>query len=204
MGRCIHFVPKGWKKVRCGNSWVIINPEEYNLINTDKGWVCQYCGTGNSPSQPIGLQNYQFMFHKTALDFFDLSHWDLSGVSSLEGMFSMSNKLSHVSLPSKGYEDVVSVDYMFFGCVNIEFIDLSCRDFSSLCSARNTFNYCTKLLYVSLRDCNLSALAHMEDFCTQAISLRELDFKNSNVKPTLVKNMIGLSNCRQLEKLRLL
>ena len=93
--------------------------------------------------------------------------------------------------------------WLFYGCANLDDIDLSHFDTSKVRDMSSMFKDCTSLEYIDLSNFDTSNVFNMGGMFQECYSLEELDlssFDTSNV--TNMNNMFN--NCRALKKLNLL
>lgn len=97
--------------------------DEFGNTDTLKHYL-KYIGKSKTPSQPIGLKYYSYMFHNCNIDL-DLSHWDMSEAEDLECMFNNCNGLdSNLSfLKDWNVSNVKNMQFLFTNCNSISNVD---------------------------------------------------------------------------------
>ena len=102
---------------------VFYDPRYFSLNEKFGGNRLHYCG-GNVESkipQPINLNDYSYLFCDCEnLTTLDLSHWDVSNVTSMYSMFEGCSSLLELNLSNWDVSNVTSMSSMFLWCFELE------------------------------------------------------------------------------------
>ena len=85
---------------------------------------------------------YQMFYNLVNIIEIDLSNFDTSEVTNMNGMFSECKNLEKINFGSVNTFSVENMGYLFYKCNKLTSIDLSNFDTSKVNNMENMFNYC--------------------------------------------------------------
>ena len=195
-----------WFKEETGeNYWVFYNTKMYEVVY-DRLY-CRYylhykedCDL--NPVIPINATSCYFMFYDCyTLTQLDLSNFDTSSVTEMNGMFSCCKALTQLDLSNFDTSKVTNMSYMFEYCTKLIQLDLSNFDTSQVNDMRFMFGYCKALTQLDLSNFNTSQVTTMDSMFCGCESLTQLDLSNfitSNVV-NMSEMFLGCLNLMQLD-----
>ena len=157
LGKDFQFVP----------SKVIVNGNTSNTCNK----TCDFTEEFNNitlkfPNHINSTQNMFIDLHNILK--IDLFNFDVSQVTSMEGMFQYCSNLTSVIFPISNTHKLIDISYMFFNCTNLETINLGNINISSVLYMNDLFYNCRKLSSIILSNLdisNVTTFGHMFDDC---------------------------------------
>ena len=179
------------------------NPEEY----TDNYWPwCKYPDSITSVviSGEVHFgDNLKYMFYGCSkIKTLDLSDWDVSQVTEMQGMFSGCKSLETIDLTGWDTSNVTYMGSMFANCESLKSIDLSGFNTSSLQSTQDMFYECTSLETLDLSSWNTDSLAYPSNMFYACKALKSLNLDGWKMPhATSLETMFG--ECESLETLDL-
>jgi len=135
----------------------------YNLINS-----CEHMFCGCSDITEI-----------------DLSNFDTSDVTIMQGMFAGCSSLTSINLSNFDTSKVTLMNYMFFGCISLTIINSSNFDTSKVVWMTQMFDGCSSLTSLNLSNFDTSKVELMNQMfegCSSLTSLNLSNFDTSKVE----------------------
>ena len=120
----------------------------------------------------------------------DLSEFDTSNVTNMEGMFHRCTSLTSLDLSGFDTSKVTNMKWMFYKCLSLTSLDLSSFNTSNVANMSLMFSQCYSLTSLDLSSFDTSKVTHMGwmfDECTSLTSLDLSGFDTSKV--TNINNM---------------
>ena len=114
----------------------------------------------------------------------DLSAFETSQVTNMNGMFRRCLSLEQVNLSSFDISNVQNMNSMFAGCQSLEILDLSNFDTQNVEYAIGMFSNCTKISGLDLHHFNTSKIistASMFNDCSSLVNIDLPSFDTSNI-----------------------
>ena len=142
----------------------IPNETSENLIA--KNWVF---------SEKTDLSNF---FNDRVFKTVDLSGWDTSKVTSMEGMFINCSNLTDLNLSSFNTSQVTDMSYMFYGCSSLTNLNLSSFDTSKVTDMSYMFYGCSSLTNLNLSSFDTSKVIDLSFMFTNNQSLVNITYSN--------------------------
>ena len=170
---------------------------------------CTFGGCENINGLEVGgwetsnVINMEYTFwHCYTLEYLDLGDWDVGNVTVFTDMFAGKHNWGNMKLVPEvenwDMSSAVSIRDMFYGCANIEHLDLSKWDVSNLKDMRHTFADCFGLKTVSFAGWNTPNLENLDGTFNDCISIDNLDLSSWNTSK--VSTMAQLfEGCRSLK-----
>ena len=142
-----------------------------------------YIGGKNGKVKANPNSSYLFFFlaNITSLD---LSNFDTSKATSMEGMFAGCSSLTNLDLSNFDTSKVTSMDAMFYYCQSLTSLDLSSFDTSKVTTMKDMFYYCQSLTSLDLSSfdtSNVTSMGYMFENCQSLTSLDLSSFDTSKV-----------------------
>ena len=153
------------------------NSAEFEILkNINNIKYLHYIGNGVNVINPKGNTSCYRMFENFEGTSLDLSNFNTSRITNMNGMF--------------------------FNCNNLKYLNLEKFDTSKVENMRNMFCLCKSLKELNLSSFNTSNVINMECMFGDCIKLKELDLSNFNTYNT--KYMLGMfAGCEELELLNI-
>ena len=126
---------------------------------------------------------------------------EVTGATSLSGMFMGCKNLTSVDLRGLDTSQVASMILMFGGCENLTTIDLGKFDTSQVMYMNKMFDGCTKLESVNLNSFDTSKVTNMSEMFAGCSSLKSVDVGSFDTSQ--VTDMSGMFRCKSLVSLDL-
>ena len=125
----------------------------------------------------------------------------VSGIKYIDRMFYGCTNLERVDLSKLNTCDVVYMSSMFFGCSNLQSLDLSNFDTSKVTRMQSMFSGCKSLQSLNVSKFDTSSVKSMSSMFSQCNSLTSLDlgsFDTANVE-SMSSMFYGCSNLTELD-----
>ena len=147
------------------------------------------------------LTNTLYMFAECYyLKSIDLSSFNTSNVTAMNGMFYGCSSLESIVFSSFDTSKVKYMSYMFSECSSLKSLDLSTFNTSNVKDMNNMFCGCSSLISLNLSSFNTSNVTDMNCMFTECSSLKSLDLSSFDVGS--VENMeLMFDGCKSLELL---
>ena len=121
------------------------------------------------------LTHGEYVFYGcTGLTTIDLSHWDVTPVTSLKGFFQGCSNLALINVADWDMSGILDPSQIFYGCA-IETVDVSSWDLSSATTVASIFNGCAALITVDVSSWDVSSATSFINFCHSCTSLTTID-----------------------------
>ena len=134
------------------------------------------------------------------LEELDISNWNTSKATSMQGMFKNCNVLESLNLSSFDTSSVTNMNSMFYYCRALTSLDLSNFDTSKVTNMVYTFSECSSLTSINLSSFNTSSVTNMNSMFAGCLVLESLNLSSFNTSS--VTNMSSMfNNCRKLKHL---
>lgn len=120
----------------------------------------------------------------TVLQSIDFSSLDTSNVNNMGGMFSSCHKLKSLDLSNWDTSNVTIMETMFYACEELSLVDISSFDTSNVTSMRSMFAFCQSLTSLDLSSFDTVNVTNMENMFNNCKTLKSLNlssFDTSNV-----------------------
>ena len=128
--------------------------------------------------------SFLFLNINVIIDNIDLSNWDVSNVTTMEGLFNNCKKFN-CDLSKWDVSNVKDMSYMFYNCGNFD-CDLSNWDVSKVTNMYTMFEGCSKFKGKGLENWNVSKVENISYMFFDCINF---DCNLSNWNVNNVKNM---------------
>ena len=129
---------------------VFYDPEYFEIWDNH----LHYTGTAESNiPQPINCHSMDCMFYKCASSqTLDLSHWDVSNVTTMQSMFYNCKSLQSLDISNWNVSNLTDMSFMFYECESLQSLDLSNWDVSNVANMSYMFKRCESLQSLDLSD----------------------------------------------------
>ena len=132
----------------------------------------------------------------------DLSGFDTSNVTSMDGMFASCTTLTDLDLSSFNTLNVTDMGSMFASCTTLTSLNLSSFNTSNVTDMNRMFYECRKLTNLNLSNFDTSNVTDMSSMFSTCINLTDLNLSSFNTSN--VTDMDGVFyECRKLTNLNL-
>lgn len=105
---------------------------------------------GNKVIIPLNCSSCFHMFYNYQGRYLDLSHFDTTGITTMEGMFSTCSNLVKLDLSNFNTESVENMRYMFEDCSNLFLLDVSSFSTENVVNMECMFFECDSLEFLDL------------------------------------------------------
>lgn len=142
------------------------------------------------------------MFTSCGVNSLDLSSFNTSNVTSMNGIFTNCINLEKLDVSNFDTSNVTNMYGMFLHCQSLKLLDLASFNTSNVTTMANMFNDCNSLEVLNLSSFNTSKVTDMSsmfNYCTNLTKLNTSNFDTSNV--TDMHSMFY--NCRTLTEMDL-
>ncbi len=151
------------------------------------------------------VKSFRFTLN-AALPSLDISTWDTSSATTMEGIFTLPNVKEIKGLETLVVSNVTNFSNMFSDCAALESVDLSAWDFSAATAISNMFSGCTNLSEIKgLENMSEISPANLSSVFTKCTSLTGAAL--AGISSWNVSNATNFSNmfsgCTSLETLDL-
>ena len=127
------------------------------------------------------IDDCSFMFqHLHNIISVDLSDFESSSVTNMEGMFSHCLYLKYINFSDFTTSEVTNMKQMFEDCENLESLDLSHFKTNKVEFMNQMFSCCHQLKYLDFRNINISSITNLDLMFHHCISLIYIDLSNLN------------------------
>ena len=127
--------------------------------------------------------NYGFFFNdgfkQEQITSFDLSKYDTSNVTSMDGMFISCSGLTSLDLTNFDTSKVSRMDYMFCQCSRLTSLDLSNFNTSKVTNMSHMFRECSNLTSLDLSNFNTTNVTRMISMFSNCIKLTHIKCKQA-------------------------
>ena len=127
----------------------------------------------------------------------DVSNADLSGGTSLRGLFDQMKSLTSLDLSGWDVSGVRDFSQMFKGCSTLKFLDLSGWDVSSASDFNRMFQFCSSLESLDLTGWNPSSATRLDGMFQNCSALASLDLSGWDVSSVADFGWM-FANCKSL------
>jgi surface protein len=193
-------IPSNMSTISMGN--IFRDASVTDVILDDMVFTCLISGllSNNSSIKKISAKNwvipssfnnvfFRFFGGGTTVEEIDVTGWDLSNASDINGLFgtngSYGTNLNRiVGLDTWDTSNITNMSYMFQGCVGLTELDLSSFDTSNVTTMQAMFQGCIGLTSVDVNSFDTSNVTNMSTMFLNCSSLSTLDlssFDMSNV-----------------------
>ena len=143
-----------WFKEETGNKqWVLYDTDYFYAGKL--GILKCLCykennAAGNKVIIPLNCSSCFHMFYNYQGRYLDLSHFDTTGITTMEGMFSTCSNLVKLDLSNFNTESVENMRYMFEDCSNLFLLDVSSFSTENVVNMECMFFECDSLEFLDL------------------------------------------------------
>lgn len=128
-----------------------------------------------------GVQTMQNMFSNTGIMNLDLSGFDISGVATIDGMFSDMSALTSLDLSNFDTSSVTSMGWLFSRSGGLTNLDLSSFDTSNVTHMGGMFNDASGLTSLDLSHFDVGSVRIMHHMFQDASALTSLDLSSWDI-----------------------
>lgn len=151
-----------WFKEETGNKqWVLYDTDYFYA---GKLGIFKYLHykenntAGNKVIIPLNCSSCFHMFYNYQGRYLDLSHFDTTGINTMEGMFSTCSNLAKLDLSNFNTESVENMRYMFEDCSNLFLLDVSSFSTENVVNMECMFFECDSLEFLDLTSFDTASL----------------------------------------------
>jgi len=165
----VNVIPNQYKNV---NYIISTNTSEYEAyIWYEDGTIYYY-----TEADKIRLNSdSSYLFSGlSSLTSLDLSNFDSSNVTNMNGMFQDCSKLKTINLSNLDTSKVTNMSYMFWGCKSLERMDLSNFDTSKVTNMFGMFYNDNNLVYLNVSSFNTRNVTTMEAMLNDLHTIRTI------------------------------
>ena len=151
-----------WSKEETGNKqWVLYDTDYFYA---GKLGIFKYLhykennSAGNNVIIPLNCSSCFHMFYNYQGRYLDLSHFDTTGIITMEGMFSTCSNLAKLDLSNFNTESVENMRYMFEDCSNLFLLDVSSFSTENVVNMECMFFECDSLEFLDLTSFDTASL----------------------------------------------
>lgn len=152
----------GWSKEETGNKqWVLYDTDYFYA---GKLGIFKYLHykenntAGNKIIIPLNCSSCFHMFYNYQGRYLDLSHFDTTGIITMEGMFSTCSNLVKLDLSNFNTESVENMRYMFEDCSNLFLLNMSSFSTENVVNMEGMFFECDSLEFLDLTSFDTASL----------------------------------------------
>ncbi len=149
-----------------------------------------------------GCTTIRGMFSACGASSFDFSAWDTSNVEDMRALFKGCRNFVNPDLSGLDTSNVNDMEEMFAGCENLESLDLSSWNTENLIYGDSMFERCGKLKSLNISTWNTQVLGYTKFMFMDCVSLKEIDLSRWHA-PELRELNGMFENCRSLESMDL-
>ena len=139
--------------------------------------------TGEEGWDLSNLENAQSMFRAcTALEYLDVTNWDMSKVTTFKGMFCADSQNTGamalkelVGMENWNVQSVQTLEDTFYGCGNLKTVDMSGWNVTNLTTMSHMFADCYKLENVYFTDWETTSLTSLNGTFNNCESMKSVD-----------------------------
>ena len=121
------------------------------------------------------------LYNCTNITEINLSNFNTSNVTNMEGMFAYCSSLTSLDLSNFDTSQVTHMLYMFYNCSSLISLDLSNFNTSNVTNMESMFAYCSSLTSLDLSNFDTSQVTdmfYMFPYCSSLTSLNLSNFNN--------------------------
>ena len=151
-----------WSKEETGNKqWVLYDTDYFYA---GKLGIFKYLhykennSAGNNVIIPLNCSSCFHMFYNYQGRYLDLSHFDTTGIITMEGMFSTCSNLAKLDLSNFNTESVENMRYMFEDCSDLFLLDVSSFSTENVVNMECMFFECDLLEFLDLTSFDTASL----------------------------------------------
>ena len=151
-----------WSKEETGNKqWVLYDTDYFYA---GKLGIFKYLHykenntAGNKVIIPLNCSSCFHMFYNYQGRYLDLSYFDTTGITTMEGMFSTCSNLVKLDLSNFNTESVENMRYMFEDCSNLFLLDVSSFSTENVVNMEGMFFECDSLEFLDLTSFDTTSL----------------------------------------------
>ena len=168
---------------KTGETQIVINNNLESIDHLFYSSSNQCCKPNHIKSIAIKSSNpittsLKYLFSGTQFESIDLTNFDLSKVTSFNGMFNGNDKLVSVKFGDSITSSANTMEGMFYNCKNLVSLDLSNFDTSKVTSMKELFRDCNKLTYLNIKNLKVSNVENFSAMFCLCNSLTSLDLSN--------------------------
>ena len=132
--------------------WVLYSKAHYKrCFSGGLGNVSLHLRDGvEHPGQPLGLRNFESLFANNTFRRLNLNHWDLSGITSANGMFVSCKSAEEILIDKWDVSNFTDLGGVFTGCESLKSLDLSMWKPENAEYLDDLFLDCTALIDLNL------------------------------------------------------
>lgn len=151
-----------WSKEETGNKQWVLYDTDYFYVG--KLGIFKYLHykennvAGNKVIIPLNCSSCFYMFYNYQGRYLDLSHFDTTGITTMEGMFSICSNLVKLDLSNFNTESVENMRYMFEDCSNLFLLDVSSFNTENVINMECMFFECDSLEFLDLTSFDTTSL----------------------------------------------
>lgn len=143
-----------WFKEETGNKQCVLYDTDYFYAGKLGILKClrykENNAAGNKVIIPLNCSSCFHMFYNYQGRYLDLSHFDTTGITTMEGMFSTCSNLVKLDLSNFNTESVENMRYMFEDCSNLFLLDVSSFSTENVVNMECMFFECDSLEFLDL------------------------------------------------------
>ena len=151
-----------WSKEETGNKqWVLYDTDYFYVGKLGIFKYLHYKENNAAGNKVIILLNCSscfYMFYNYQGRYLDLSHFDTTGITTMEGMFSICSNLVKLDLSNFNTESVENMRYMFEDCSNLFLLDVSSFNTENVINMECMFFECDSLEFLDLTSFDTTSL----------------------------------------------
>lgn len=151
-----------WFKEETGNKqWVLYDTDYFYTGKLGILKCLRYKennAAGNKVIIPLNCSSCFHMFYNYQGRYLDLSHFDTTGITTMEGMFSTCSNLVKLDLSNFNTESVENMRYMFEDCSNLFLLDVSSFSTENVVNMECMFFECDSLEFLDLTSFDTASL----------------------------------------------
>jgi prepilin-type N-terminal cleavage/methylation domain-containing protein len=195
-------------------SWLIPNGEFYNLyVGSEKtiyaNFDSSYLFKDLTQNKSYNFSNFKINFANKIFNIFrankqithlDLSNWDTSNVTNMQGMFFDCNTLVDVDVSHFNTSNVTNMSHVFHKCYEIQYINVSNWDTSNVTILREFVSWDKKLKSLDVSNWDTSNGTDISAMFYDCRSLEVIDIVNWDVRK-IVNMYTTFVNCISLKEL---
>lgn len=151
-----------WFKEKTGNKqWVLYDTDYFYVVKLGIFKYLHYKENnmaGNKVIIPLNCSSCFLMFYNYHGRYLDLSHFDTTGIITMESMFSTCSNLVKLDLSNFNTESVENMRCMFEDCSNLFLLDVSSFSTENVTTMEHMFFACTSLEFLDLTSFDTASL----------------------------------------------
>ena len=176
-----------WFKEETGNKqWVLYDTDYFYAGKLGILKCLRYKennAAGNKVIIPLNCSSCFHMFYNYQGRYLDLSHFDTTGITTMEGMFSTCSNLVKLDLSNFNTESVENMRYMFEDCSNLFLLDVSSFSTENVVNMECMFFECDSLEFLDLTSFDTASIESLyRMFMTVIVSSVSTYHPNGNYR----------------------